>query len=65
MIVAVPRVHDNGWGELYGHIGIYIGNGLIMHNYRSVETWTVEDWFNKFSYYQPIWCGWVANYALG
>lgn len=65
MIVAVPRVHDNGWGEIYGHIGIYIGDGLIMHNYRRVETWTVDDWFNKFSHYQPIYCGWMGNIDLG
>lgn len=64
MIVAVPRVHDNGWGETYGHVGIYIGNGKVMHNYRWKETWDLDRWLNKFSYYQDVWCGWMFNVDL-
>lgn len=64
MIVAVPQVHDNGWGETYGHVGIYIGNGQVMHNYRWKETWDLNRWLTKFSYYQPVWCGWMFNVDL-
>lgn len=64
MIVAVLRVHDNGWGETYGHVGIYIGNGKVMHNYRWKETWDLDRWLNKFSYYQDVWCGWMFNVDL-
>lgn len=64
IIVAVPRVHDNGWGETYGHVGIYIGNGQVMHNYRWKETWDLDRWLTKFSYYQPVWCGWMFDADL-
>ena len=35
-----------------------------MHNYRWKETWDLDRWLNKFSYYQPVWCGWMFDTDL-
>ena len=50
MLVAVPesgRTHN--W---YGHIGIYAGDGMIMHSANGVERWTLADWIKT---YTPSW----------
>lgn len=49
MAVAVDT-HPNGGAEglVYGHIGIYIGDGLVMHNVGSVETCTLDGWIASF-----------------
>lgn len=45
MIVAVNTVGGGtAAGQRYGHVGIYVGDGKIMHNSGSVVTNTMEEW---------------------
>lgn len=56
MIVAVPV---SGYsGSLYGHIGIYVGNGIIMHNGAGVTRSTWGDWWALYSDSGRIDMGW-------
>lgn len=46
MIIAC---HPSGaTGNSWGHIGIYIGNGQVMHSIGSVKTCTVDEWINTY-----------------
>lgn len=57
MVVAVERSSSgniDGW--TYGHVGIYIGDGKVMHNSLSVETISLDDWISLFGQYSPV--GW-------
>lgn len=50
MIIAVPSV-NNGTelGRMYGHVGIYVGDGIVMHcTEGSVHTDTLDDWIADF-----------------
>lgn len=51
-----------GWSRsLYGHTGIYIGNGMVAHNigYRKIEP--LEKWVNT---YNGVCWGWHGGYNL-
>lgn len=57
MVIAVERSSSgniDGWK--YGHVGIYIGDGKVMHNSLSVETISLDDWISLFGQYSPV--GW-------
>ena len=65
MIVAVSTYNRYDWaGRTYGHIGIYIGDGMIMDNIGSVNTQSLDSWI---AYYgdtvTPRW-GWLGGHAL-
>ena len=48
MIVGVPTSKASAAGRIYGHVGIYIGDGLIRHNVGKIETITFEEWVDTF-----------------
>lgn len=57
MVVAVEHSSSgssDGW--TYGHVGIYIGDGKVLHNSSSVETISLDDWISIFGKYSPV--GW-------
>ncbi|MFC5384311.1 phage tail tip lysozyme [Arcanobacterium hippocoleae] len=57
MVVAVERSSAGGAeGWKFGHVGIYIGNGQVMHNSLSLEITSLDDWINTFAKYSPA--GW-------
>lgn len=64
MIVAVSTHSHTSAGRIYGHIGIYIGGGMIMENIGSINTQSVNSWI---SYYgttvTPRW-GWLMGIQL-
>lgn len=64
MIVAVPTHTHNSAGARWGHIAIYIGNGMVMENIGYIRTTSLAWWLN---YYHttavPQW-GWVLNTPL-
>lgn len=39
----------------YGHVGIYIGNGMVAHNIGGVKIETLNDWVNN---YKGVCWGW-------
>ena len=65
MIVAVSSHPHTYAGRIYGHVGIYVGNGIIMHNIGAISSQSVDSWI---SYYgatvTPRW-GWLGNLNLG
>ena len=64
MIVAVSSHPHTRAGRIYGHIGIYIGGGMMMDNIGYIRTESVDEWI---SYYgqtvTPRW-GWAGNIVL-
>lgn len=64
MIVAVPTHTHTSAGARWGHIAIYIGNGMVMDNIGYIRTTSLAWWLN---YYHttaiPQW-GWVLNTPL-
>ena len=65
MIVAVSRHPGTSVGRIYGHIGIYVGDGIMLDSSGSVRVWNVEDWINSYNgWVTPKW-GWYGNRKLG
>lgn len=51
-----------GYGSsVYGHVGIYIGNGKVAHNVGYVKIDTLEDWIKLYD--GQCW-GWNGGYNL-
>ncbi len=60
MIVAVPSHPHTYAGGIYGHVGIYIGNGTVMDNVGYIRTIGLEEWISYYgATYTPRW-GWAA-----
>ena len=65
MIVAVSRHPGTSGGRIYGHIGIYVGDGIMLDSSGSVRVWNVQDWINSYNgWVTPKW-GWYGNRKLG
>ena len=64
MIVAVSRHPGTVGGRVYGHIGIYVGNGVVLDSSGTVRTWYVDDWVNSHNGWVPAKWGWYGNRAL-
>ena len=64
MIVAVSSHAHTSAGRIYGHIGIYVGGGVMMDNVGYIRTINVNEWI---SYYgttvTPRW-GWLMGIKL-
>ena len=64
MIVAVSTHSHTTAGSIYGHIGIYIGGGLMMDNIGYIRTISVNEWINFYSTtVTPRW-GWFMGIEL-
>ena len=44
MMVAVPTHNHTEAGKKYGHVGIYVGNGIIRENIGIVKDTKLSDW---------------------
>lgn len=64
MIVAVPtHTHTNARAR-WGHIAIYVGNGMVMDNIGYIRTTSLAWWLNYYhTTATPQW-GWVLNTPL-
>lgn len=57
-------VFGTGSGSYAGHVGIYIGNGMVMDNIGNIATSTLEDWVSWQANnstvlgVNPGWLGW-------
>ena len=60
MIIAVPS-HTNGdnWAQIYGHVGIYIGDGKVMHNIGAIVTTDLDSWIATFGTTYAVKWGWA------
>ena len=64
MIVAVSTHSHTSAGRIYGHIGIYIGDGIMMDNIGYIRTISVNEWVNFYSTtVTPRW-GWLMGIVL-
>lgn len=64
MIVAVSTHSHTSAGRIYGHIGIYIGDGIMMDNVGWIRTISVNEWIRYYSTtVTPRW-GWLMGIKL-
>lgn len=60
-------VFGYGWdnpgnpGCRYGHVGIYVGNGVVMDNIGYVHEWSLTEWVNSGNTHVPQGTGWGWN----
>ena len=60
-------VFGYGWdnsgnpGCVYGHVGIYVGNGVVLDNIGYVHEWSLTEWVNSGNTYVPQGTGWGWN----
>ena len=72
MVIACEQT-STYMGKLYGHVGIYVGDGMVMHSITGVNGGeialdTVDDWIAMFPAVSPSpneygW-GWYPGYVL-
>lgn len=58
MVVAVRHSPFGSAGWEYGHVGIYIGDGLVMHNANTVQTTPIDEWIATYAYQCEAHWGW-------
>ena len=64
MIIAVSSC-DCGWaGRMYGHVGIYIGDGQVRENIGYVKTTDLEHWIDYYGTLVTVRWGWYGGYEL-
>lgn len=64
MMVAVPTHTHTNAGARWGHIAIYVGNGMVMDNIGYIRTTSLAWWLNYYhTTATPQW-GWVLNTPL-
>lgn len=67
MIVAIPRHSATELGAIYGHVGIYIGGGMLMDNVGEIRTISVDQWINDYNSWkidEEVKWGWGPGGAL-
>ena len=65
MVVSVPSHGNTVMGSRYGHVCIYVGDGLVMDNADGrIRTLSLEWWTSHYgTTYAPKW-GWYRNAPL-
>lgn len=62
MIVAVSTHPHTSAGSIWGHVGIYVGDGKVMDSvYGYVRTSDLEDWIDYYGVTVPVKWGWIGN----
>ncbi len=55
MLVAVESSSSGSEaGRIYGHVGIYIGDGKVMDNIGIIRVTTLDDWISSFCQDHPV-----------
>lgn len=64
MAVAVSSHPHTSAGRIYGHIGMYVGGGMMMDNIGYIRTISVDDWTEFYgATVTPRW-GWLNGIVL-
>ena len=65
MIIAVPSEPYSYAAQIYGHIGVYVGNGTVRHCVSGVvKDQSLQSWIDEFGVTtQPRW-GWMGDVML-
>ncbi len=62
MLVAVESCSTGGTaGRIYGHVGIYIGDGKVMDNIGRIRVITLDDWIASCCKNSPVGFGFPPN----
>lgn len=54
MVIAVLHSGPTGDSWNYGHVGIYVGDDMVMHSTGKVEVTPLEDWIKIFDPYNTV-----------
>lgn len=61
MIIAVSSHDKTSAGRIWGHVGIYVGNGKLMDNVGRIRTISIFDWMDYYGgLVTPKW-GWFGK----
>lgn len=64
MIVACST-HPHTWaGRIWGHVGIYIGDGTVMDNVGYIRTISLSEWIDYYGATVPVRWGWLGGMVL-
>ncbi len=65
MIIAVNTAPYSAAAVIYGHVGIYVGNGTVRHNRSGVvRSDSLSSWISMYSVTATVRCGWLGGIAL-
>ena len=64
MIVAVPSHSHTDAGRIYGHVGIYMGNGMVRDNIGYIRDISLNEWIAYYGSSTTRW-GWPNGEPLG
>ena len=67
MIIAIDAHSMTEAGSIYGHVGIYIGGGMVMDNIGEIRTYPIDKWCDDYNTYNiggGVKWGWVNGQAL-
>ncbi len=61
MIVAVPSHPHTSAGQIYGHVAIYMGNGMVRDNIGYIRDISLDEWLDYYGVTNtPKW-GWIPS----
>lgn len=64
MLIAVKHASSHGFGYTYGHIGIYMGDGLVIHSSGGeVKIQTIDEWVSFYDWAGTVRCGFPTEAA--
>ena len=64
MIVAVSTHPHTAAGRIYGHVGIYIGDGVVMDNIGNIRSISLDEWVSYYGATVPARWGWAGGMVL-
>ncbi len=64
MIVAVSTHDLTAAGRIYGHVGVYVGDGVVMDNVGYIRATSFDEWVATYgTTVEPRW-GWLGGVEL-
>lgn len=65
MVIAVNNTGGSAAGRKYGHVGIYLGNGIVRHfTQGKVSDMDVDTWIKKYGKVCTVRWGWNGGIVL-
>lgn len=64
MAVAVSTHPHTSAGRIYGHIGMYVGNGTVMDNVGFIRSISLDEWCSFYGQTVSARWGWLNNIVL-
>lgn len=64
MIIAVSSHPHTPAGRIYGHVGVYVGDGMVMDNIGYIRSCSVDYWISFYGQTVAARWGWFGGVAL-